>query len=237
MPHHVFRAGNWLGETDLRGAGVVYELKGVNSGTATFDPALNLLVKAHDLPDLPRRTLVFPVPKSITSLRVAEVPVKSFKNGQELDATNAALTVQHVATLQVFTYDFDDENKLLLKATEGDGHYWEPAFTGNFINLHIFSSEDHFARISNSDEDFNLCVGALGSPLLLNTRIVPSGIPDPGILPRGVTIPETEDLAARTQRMARLGRLVSQSGDANLAWYGNDALDGNPAGCGDPIVP
>ena len=68
----------------------------------------------------------------------------------------------------------------------------------------------------------------------LDTRLVPSGIPVDGPLPRGVTIPETEDLAARTQRMARLGRLVSQTGDANLAWYGNDALDGNPEGCGGP---
>ena len=32
MPHHVFRAGNWLGETELRGPGVVYELHGVKPG-------------------------------------------------------------------------------------------------------------------------------------------------------------------------------------------------------------
>lgn len=235
MPHHVFRAGNWLGETELRGPGIVYELMGVNPGDATFDPDLNLLVKTHDLPDIPHRTLVFKVPKSIASLRVADVPLDSFQNRQDLAERNAALAVQHVATLQVFTYDFDDENKLFLKASHGDGHYWEPAFTGNFINLHIFSSEDHFARISNSEEDFNRCVKLLGSQLVLDTRLVPSGIPGPDKLPHGVTIQETEDLAARTQRMARLGRLVTQTGDANLAWYGNDALDGNPEGCGGPV--
>jgi hypothetical protein len=31
--------------------------------------------------------------------------------------------------------------------------------------------------------------------------------------------------------MARLGRLVGQNGDTNLAWYGNDALDGDPQSC------
>uniref|UniRef100_Q02DA0 Uncharacterized protein n=1 Tax=Solibacter usitatus (strain Ellin6076) TaxID=234267 RepID=Q02DA0_SOLUE len=234
MPHHVFRAGNWLGETELRGQGVVYELLGVKPGDDTFDPALNLLVKTNALPDIPHRTLIFPVPKRIASLRVADVPLDSFRNKQDLADKNAALAVQHVATLQVFSYDFEDENKLFLKASHGDGHYWEPVFTGNFINLHIFSAEDHFARLSNSEEDFNRCVALLGSQLLLDTRLVPSGILGPDKLPPGVTIPETEGLAARTQRMARLGRLVSEKGDTNLAWYGNDALDGDPTGCGGP---
>ena len=234
LEHHVFRAGSWLAETELRGGGVEYELKGVTSGSGAFDPGLNLMVIPQPRPDTPqpRSTLIFPIPRKITSLRIADVPRASFTHPQYLEVNSDQ---QHVSTLQVFTYDFDDENALFLKANQGDGHYWEPAFVRNHINLHIFSAEDHIERPSNSLEDFNQCAELLGVPLRLNTRLVPSGIPAPGRLPDGVAPEETEDLAVRTLRMARLGRLVQQKSDANLAWFGNDALDGDPEGCGGPV--
>jgi hypothetical protein len=50
-------------------------------------------------------------------------------------------------------------------------------------------------------------------------------------LPPGVIAEETEDLAARTLRIARLGRLRRQNADLNQAWYGNEALDGDPDAC------
>jgi hypothetical protein len=202
----------------------------VKSGTADFDANLNVRVRSHSPAGVSAHTtLNLPIPKAIRSLRVAEVPRNAFQHQNDLLGGNDS---EHVATLQVFTYEFEDENKLFLRASRGDGHYWEPVFTGNAINLHIFSSEDHFARLSNSEEDFNKCVKLLGSKLILNMRLVPTGIANPGDLPRGVTEAETEDLATRTRRLARLGRLVTQKADANLAWYGNDSLDGNPEGCG-----
>jgi hypothetical protein len=234
LKHHVFRAGNWLGETELRNRGVVYELQGVKPGAAEFDPDRNLIVKSNDRPQDPsaRITLRFPLPKQIYSLRIADVPRGSF---QHPDALRRDQPVEHVATLQVFVYDFEDENQLFLKAKNGEGHYWEPAFTGDSINLHIFSSEDHYGRLSNSEEDFNECAELLGSPVRLDTSLAPTGILEPNGLPHGVSEPETEDLSTRTLRMARLGRLVARNADANLAWYGNDALDGNPIGCGSPV--
>jgi hypothetical protein len=69
----------------------------------------------------------------------------------------------------------------------------------------------------------------------MNTRLVPDGPSRTDDFPPGVTDEETEDLATRTKRLMRLGRLIALKGDANLAWYGNDSLDGNPAGCGGPI--
>ena len=102
---------------------------------------------------------------------MAEVPRSAFEHREDLVGRNE---LEHVSTLQVFSYEFADENKLFLKASRGDGHYWEPVFTGNSINLHIFSAEDHFARLSNSEQDFNRCVELLGSKLMLNTRLVPS---------------------------------------------------------------
>jgi hypothetical protein len=242
VKHHVFRAGNWLGETELSRRDAEYELKGATPGHDEFNSRLNLFVKPQNptKASSARTKLSFPIPEHITSLRVAEVPRDKFKNQAGLDVRNPADPNEHIATLQVFSYHVDDENKLLLQTKDGDGHYWEPVVTTGpdkreFINLHVFSAEDHFTKLSNSEEDFNRCTELLGSQLLLDTRLVPSGIPDRGHLPAGVTEPETEGLAERTLRMARLGRLVTQNGDANLAWYGNDALDGNPQACGGPV--
>lgn len=244
MAHHVYRAGSWLAETELRGrtdsAAVVYELSGVKPGAAKFRPEdnRNLMLKkppVENQPDaFPYATLRFPLPGKIASLQVATIRRDAFTNQGDLLAPGD----QHIATVQVFTYDIADPNALSLQARDGDGHYWEPVFTGDHINLHIFCAEDAYHKPSNAQEDFNQCAGLLGGvKLRLQTRsLQASGILDAGELPDGVAEQETESLALRTLRMARLGRLVSQRGDTNLAWYGNDALDGDREACAGPVL-
>ena len=238
MQHHVYRAGSWLAETALRGrddfgeATAVFELSGVEPTDGRIDiPPGNLIVKYDELPAKPAPFVVLklPEPRQITSLRVADISSESFSHEKKLAVAGET---QHMATLQVFTYDIADENALRLHSRHG-GHYWEPAFTGDYINLHVFAAEDHFHRFSSAQEDINRCLALLGVEVRLNTQFLPAGeIPDPTHLPAGVTPEETEDLALRTRRMARLGRLVTQNGDANLAWHGNDALDGDQHACG-----
>jgi len=240
IDHHVCRAGSWLGETDLKPAAeqepaAEYVLKGDKTPTddAYFDPQRNLIVKFERILDKPLRAkLTFPLPKQITSLRVADVPRKLFAPAGVLAS---ASETQHMATLHVFTYDIENENELGLRTKDGGGHYWEPVVTGKYVNLHIFSAEDHFEGPSNAAADFKDCAKLLGLDLVLNGSLLASGISDVSELPPGVTAEETEDLGPRTLRMARLGRLVTGNGDANLAWYGNDALDGNPCACTGPI--
>src|SRR5215471_13318934 len=133
MQHHVYRAGNWLAETDLRGRkphedqAVFYKLEGVSEkGTAGFDPRQNLIVnvdRGFPLRTVPYLTLNLPLPNEIKSLRVAEVPRKAFTHPEELETAGGP---QHIATLQVFTYEVEDQNTLALKATQGPGHFWEP---------------------------------------------------------------------------------------------------------------
>ena len=67
----------------------------------------------------------------------------------------------------------------MLKADDGDGHYWEPVLTDGHINLHIFSAEDHFHKPSNAEEDFNKCVDLLGG---LNLRLQTRSLRATGIL-------------------------------------------------------
>jgi hypothetical protein len=245
MDHHVYRAGNWLAETELRGRkesdtdAAVYELVGVKAGTARFKPELkqNLIVKTRreDRSRVtPYATLRLPLPRTITSLRVAEIPRAAFTHPEELLTDGDP---QHIATLQVFTYDVQDQNALSLQAHAGGGHFWEPVLMGHYINLHIFAAEDHFHKPSNAEEDFNESARLLGGvKLRLQTgSLRANGILDVVGLPDGMAVEETETLALRTQRMARLGRIVKRNGDTNLAWYGNDALDGSDDACAPPI--
>jgi hypothetical protein len=236
--HHVYRAGTWLGETDLQAGS--YQLQGVLPGNNTFDRARNLILASAACQadrELTYATLILPRPDSIASLRLAKIPLDSFDNTAGLALNKEG---EQVATLQVFTYRLGDANKLLLGAVpEGkngqvasDGHYWEPVFSGDTINLHIFSAEDHCERPSHVAEDFQTCMTLLGSKLKLKRAQPAGGISADETLPAGVIAEETEDLAPRTRRMARLGRLLRENGDLNQAWYKNDALDDEPPACG-----
>ena len=246
MRHHVFRAGNWLAEIELRGqvhcdeAPPVYELIGVKSEETFAIPAQNLIVKYDSLPNDVGvyATIKLPFPRQITALRVGSIPTSTFEPAENRKKLKVQGASQPISTLQVFTYEIDKENSLQLGGVRGNGHYWEPVFVHDdetkrdYVNLHVFSAEDHFHKFSSPQEDINQCLDLLGVDLQVNTRFLPAGeIDDPNDLPFGVSAPETEELAVRTRRLARLGRLVSQRADANLAWHGNDALDGDPHAC------
>lgn len=253
LDQHAYRAGSFLAETELVGGnGEVYKLNGVRTGKEhDFDPDKNLQVKVNgERPKaLPYATVILPWADRIESLRVVDVPTKYFTNPGALVVKG---DTQHMGTLQVFTYEIENEKELSLKAVPGktedqgekgritekhdpiEGHYWEPAFTGNHVNLHIFCAEDHYHKPSNASQDFDSCVDLLGVDLKLDARFLPAkvAILNTGPLPDGVVPQETEALAVRTQRLARLGRLIVLEGDANLVWREPDALDGDPTACG-----
>jgi hypothetical protein len=246
IDHHVYRAGNWLAETDIRGninpgdntSDVEYELRGVEAGSEQFRPDQTLMVTARHpgRPSArPYATLDFPLPETITATYVADIPLSAIDGADDLLVDKDP---QRISTLEVFTYTIENEDAVMLKATDGKaGHYWQPAVVDDHINLHIFAAEDHYHPVSNADEDFNKCTELLGGVRvrLDTTRLPASRVLTGPPLPPGVDDREAESLANRTERLARLGRLVLQpGGDANVAWFGNDALDGNPEGCTGP---
>jgi hypothetical protein len=104
------------------------------------------------------------------------------------------------------------------------------------VNLPTFSTEDHQVQPYQVD-DFNRCAELVGARVKLKpgsgyqARSINANEPPPGVAAQ-----ETEDLALRPHRMARLGRLVAQSGDANQAWFEDDALDDGTAFCGDLVA-
>jgi hypothetical protein len=253
IPQHANRAGNWLGETQLRGG--TYELKdGIRKdGNDWFNKDQNLFVRDKKANRRPRpfATLILPKPQRITSLRVGTVKRDEFADLTDLVPNDAQ--EYHIATLQVFTYVIDNQNQLVLKGVQPDRpneHYWEPIVqvrprskggTGRFVNLHIFSTEDHHEE-PNQKADFEACVGLIGADVAPKAtfRYLPSEInlfPPNDPLPDGVDPKETESLVPRTVRMARLGRLaVQNNGDANQAWYEDDALLDGTEFCGDCVA-
>src|ERR1043166_7262106 len=87
MKHHVYRAGNWLAETELRGRTgddeAVYELTGVNPGGVTLDPkeGLDVFVEPRDEGEPkhhPFAVIRLELPRRITSLRVASIKRSDF---------------------------------------------------------------------------------------------------------------------------------------------------------------
>jgi hypothetical protein len=231
---HVYRAGNWLGETELTEGH--YNLVGVTGGGAAFDDKKNLILKSESPhPDQAHVVLNFPRPQTITSLRVATVPVTAF-NQKEAQALRLDEKSVPLASVHVLTYTFRDDNGLRLENVDKSaaGHYWEPAFNGNYVNLHIFCSEDRFSTPSQASADFKACAALLGLELELEHPQPIAAAESDVSLPDGVIPEETEDLPFRTMRMARLGRLFSQKGDTNRAWSGNDALD-CPESCTGPV--
>jgi hypothetical protein len=247
IDHHVYIAGNWLAETKLRGRinpdentnDVEYELQGVEMGCKRFQPGETLMVRPQQRSEpsaRPYAILSFPLPETITSTFVADIPASAIDGRDDL-LTGA--DPQPIATLEIFTYTIKNEDDVMLKATDGNGgHSWQPDVVDDFINLHIFAAEDHFEPVSNSDEDFNRCAELLGGVRVRvdTTRLPASRVLTGPPLPPGVDARETESLANRTERMARVGRLVKKGGDANVAWFGNDALDGDPEGCTGPAL-
>jgi hypothetical protein len=228
---HVFRAGNWLGETELRPG--TYKLEGVKPGADQLDERSNLIFRNGCVrrPLDPARVharLIFPRPQKIWSLRLAKVDLKT---------RPPYLKGDQGAALQVFTYEIDSDPLMRLQKISDDekevltGHYWEPVFTGNYASLHFFSAEDHPDDPAHTSRVFQATSALLGiTDIELNEVHRARGIEDKD-LPPGVIAEETEDLAARTLRIARLGRLRRQNADLNQAWYGNEALDGDPDAC------
>jgi hypothetical protein len=248
VPEHVVRAGNWLGETTLA-PGRTYSLEGVEppDNPRDMDVGHNLVLNnvqpATDTPSPdPNGGPLYAIldlkrPHGIFSMRRAKLPPKDFGKTECNLPQNWA---GEICTMQVFSYRFKDDAKLLLK-----NHPWEPAFAGVrdgqgkrhdvTINLHIFSSTEQDHPHTHVSQAFNKCIKLFrGVNLTLNlTRAAPAN--DVGVLPPGVLNEETEDLTHRMRRLAQLGRMKKDDRDLNQLWFKSDDLsESDPATCGSP---
>ena len=239
--NHTVRAGNWLAETTLR-PGRTYTLQGVDEADVSPD---------YDLPD-PAENMVFPGvvrsdqelwakdllyatihlkrPRDVTTLIKADVGLNQFR-GAHADRVKPQPDGDRIkiANVQVFTYPFKRES-----AIELDNHLWEPVLTGSgddeTVNLHIFAGHEATPDPGEFDGAFRACAELFQ----IDKEVLDVGLPGPlefdekGTRPNGVSNEEMEDLAGRTRRLERLGRLRKNNSELTLIsqlWFGFDPVD------------
>lgn len=242
---HVYRIGNWLGETDLLGGqdwvgGLEYQLKGVPPGKGPMPLADNLvcdhkeLKPPAELQPLLVAKLILPYPfKAMTPRRAKMDPGKL--TGHQL------LSYQgNVGTLQIFTYQFGDDAAIHLGYDGIVGPVWEPAASGDpkVINLHVFAAHEHAPRpggaMACQKTALTRCFDLFKDPgpAIEESRVPKLSIFGAEPLPDGVLREEMEDLEPRLRRLAQAGRMKKDNRDLNQMWFENEALDTEPDACG-----
>jgi hypothetical protein len=239
---HAIRAGNWLGETQLAPGEYFLRVDAAPAPVARKYPEHNLII------DRPRRAgmradgkgdlyaiVHLPRPRKIASLNRANLKFnQNFAGRFFTDGFLNQPQAKEIATLQVFTYDVANDAAVVL-----EGHFWEPAFTGDSrtINLHIFSAHETEPAVGHDThvtDSFEKCARLFnGVDLRLQD---PTPVSEIGETVDGVLDEEKEDLEPRTRRLARLGRLqkAKKLDFISQVWFDFDPVDFNPSACGGP---
>jgi len=248
---HVYRAGSWLGETELicgedhdHGAGKhegpdTYTLSGVEDGSVSTLPLEhNLMLHETLVKDVDSRLYAkirMPLPDRITTPRRGHLEnnAENFEHAELLPKDYQ----DYLGTLQIFTYRFERDNALRLSC-HPEHTLWEPAFSGGAVTLHLFAAPEHLhlmpplnERKSHVQDAFLKCMELFEDMPLRIAKLPTNNEFDPADVPSGAIPEETEDLAPRIRRFAQLGRMRKDERDLNLVWFPSDAYDGDPGGC------
>jgi hypothetical protein len=229
---HVYLAGNWLGEMTY-GPGE-YELKGVHLGYGRFPRKRNLVIiggmpAANPGPALYAQ-MNFPYPDQIASIqRVGVNPAAVFAG----NSSSRVQQVKEIATLQVFTYRFDDIMKLSL-----DGHPWNAKDTvrdtevGGFCALHLFAEPDRKMSSGPNGHVSHAFPEAMKMFDSIDLQMVRTDIVKKvkvAEVPFGTLVDEMEDYSVRLARFEdavgvarKLGNNLNEIWKPNAARYGGD---------------
>lgn len=210
---HVYRAGHWLGETEVW-PGADLTLQGVTPGTAVIDRKRNIILKGPNrrsaVPAYAR--IVFPLPAEVIPLR--EIPVRL---GVDIVGTSIdRLRGTNLASIPVFRYDVPDVASLRLGK-----HPWVPAAVNDTVTLHVFAEPETPQGAEHSHYEFAKAFELFeGVDLRLAAPVTLPDVKPP--YPPGLNGEELEDLAPRSRKMAKLGRLRKAGRSMADAW--NDAI-------------
>ena len=208
MPEHVYRAGNWLAEIELQPG--IYELTGVDAGTASIDRDKNVFVGDVGRPPTPGKedvVIKLPRPAQIQSVRLATVLAGTDFTGPDA----ARLQGSKMATAQVLRYETPN-----LPSVRLGTHPWKPPQDTEvtFANLHIFAEEE-VAEQATDEHARTAFTRLLKSFAGLDVQLGPERIPVFDEPPAGLTINvdplETEDLGRRQARLSDLGDILRQT--------------------------
>jgi hypothetical protein len=167
--------------------------------------------------------------------------VKNTQIGSSFWGGQTVLT--SLATLHVFVYEYDDENKVLLAG----GHYWEACSIDGAISLHIITTsllpenplherDTEIALgqvisnypgllLNNFPDSRPPCWDETDNPLYGGAELMAAGLVatrDRIVTTQGefaFSQAEMEEIIARTARIGMLGRMKQSGTPLSLAWH------------------
>ena len=218
---HVYRAGEWLGETTF--APGHYELTGTSAGGDPFEDTKNLIVtgvEPQSSDDGVYARLTFLRPNRIHSLRPITLDPRSLSLQSE-----DLVTSRTVSTIQVFNYTIADPTQV--KLSNHPINTSAQLLNGSFfMSLHIIAGPDQPELPEHTQLGFSSAIGLLPGMkekirLLSSPKVPP---PQRSDVPPGVIFEELIDLAVRTEQLGIHGRHVREVLGANpLAAIQNSA--------------
>jgi hypothetical protein len=215
-----------------------FELEGVEPGSVTTLPLEHNLMFSRqlrkDVDSLLHARIRVPLPDRIATPRRGLLPAADLSPQDALPKDYNG----QLGTIQIFTYNFLNDNALRLVCHQGHS-LWEPAFAGGAITLHIIAAPEHYhltpplnrERTSHVQNAFEVCMALFQGAHLKMLRLPETNEFDPTDVPAGAISEETEDLAPRIRRLSQLGRMQKDNRDLNLLWFSSEAFDGDPDAC------
>jgi hypothetical protein len=209
---HVYRAGEWLGETQLRRG--EYTLDNVRGTGGGFDGTKNLIVDGFEKSSSREgvyASIIVPRPNSIVSLRTVTLDEAA------LTITDPAkVSSRNVSTIQVLNYTIDDPENVTL----GDHVFTRSVQQSgdSFVfNLHIIAGPDVGEQPEHTIDGFGRASALLpGVEKLLQLHHSPEIPPVPlQAVPPGCVHAEFIDHSERVLRSAFFGRRIRQALLAN----------------------
>jgi len=251
---HVYRAGNWLAETDID-SGATLELKGVTPGNKGFRGQPYVIDRTRDSLQAQYRaaTIILPRPRQIWGL-LRGIPSPPYT---VLVTTNdnPPESYTDLATVLVLAYDYTNESQVFL-----ENHTWEPYAVGGSISLHIVCTSELFETKAHEMDTDNVLRGVIkgykGSTwfraMAPDWHYLTASLPKYGDLTglRAVNDrfvdsqngfafmqAQLEDYGVRVQRMALLGRLAQEGIPLQSIWDLPAPLGAHVANCVGYVVP
>ena len=203
---HVYRCGKFLAETSVQPSPSPYHLTGIESGSAHFDPAVNLVVSG--VPLAPQAAIYaryrFPLPAAISSVRPLDLGEVIVDPMSHFPGTISSM-------VQVLAYRYTDFRKVMLGSEPLDIPPLVGQDNGMYMNLHLFAEEDEMRSTGHTVEGFHALVRMFEFPCppkLVQTRSGPA-IAEHEVLP-GTVMFEFFDLAPRTRWLGELADNMRQ---------------------------
>lgn len=212
MKGHSYLIGPYLGERALD-PGTGYVLRGVQPGSARFDPARNLVLKGSKPSENPAELhaeMVFPYPDLISSIQGVPIDPQALFAGGSLPLV---LNTTRISTLQVFTYRFADAAQLMVEGV-GPG-VWNPAsqMAGGFASLHVIAEPDESILPGHFLGAFPIAMKMFHNvdlAFLSTPKVPPVTFAE---VPFGARLEEMSDYSIRIDQLASLGALIRRGGN------------------------